>query len=155
MNFDVFPKWLGKYPVTDTAHMDGLDQLAGVNELSHKMPRHQAEKAAHEQYKKEQLIEASAHHYAGMLAAHGAGDMDAAHKHGAMYALNTKALGGDPIGEPLPEVMTAVKNNPAKVYRFKAHKGDAFAMPPTEEAPPTVKPKFQNERDVKTAAKKD
>lgn len=129
-------KWLDRYPVLDPEHMPGLDQLAAVHEFQNKMPRHQAEAAAYDQYKKEQTEDAAAHHYAGMLAAHGAGDMDAARKHGVMYALAAKAMGADPVGEPPPEVLTKVKNTPPEVYRFKAHKGDAFTLPtPKPEEP--------------------
>lgn len=123
-------KWLDRYPVVDPEHMAGLDQLAAVHEFQNKLPRHKAEAAAYDQYKKEQVEDAAAHHFAGMQASHGAGDMDAARKHGVMYALACKALGANPVGEPPPEVMTKVKNTPPEVYRFKAHKGDAFSLPP-------------------------
>jgi hypothetical protein len=129
---------MDRYPIVDPDHAQGLDQLAAIHEFQHKMPRHQAEKSAYDQYRKEQVEDAAAHHFAGMQAAHGAGDMDNARKHGVMYSLAVKQLGGNPVGDPPKEVMTKVKNNPPEVYRFKAHKGDAYTLPPEKPEEPAA-----------------
>jgi hypothetical protein len=132
MDPKVFPKWLGRYNIVDADHVHDLDTRAAINEFHFKLPRHEAEAKAHKDYVHDQLVEAAAHHLVGMQAARGAGDREAEAKHGAMYKLTVKALGGDHVGEPPEEVATKAKNTPATVYRFKAHKGDAFALP-TEE----------------------
>lgn len=122
------PRWLGKYPMVDADHMEDLEARAAINEFSKKMPRHLAEEQAHADYRKDQLHEAAAHHLVGMQAAHAAGDADSATKHGAMYTLALKALGHDNSVEPPPEVASKARHTPAEVYRFKAHKGDAFSV---------------------------
>jgi hypothetical protein len=123
------PQWLGRYPMVDADHINDLETRAAVNEFGGKMPRHAAEQKAHEDYRKDQLHEAAAHHLVGMKAAHAAGDHDSAQKHGAMYVLALKALGLDNTVDPPPEVANKAKNTPAEVYRFKPHKGDSFALP--------------------------
>jgi hypothetical protein len=126
-----FPKWLDRYPVVDADHLHDLEQRAAINEFHRKMPRHVAEQTAHDDYRKDQLVEAAAHHLVGMKAAHGAGDMESAKKHGAMYMLACKALGHNDL-EPPPEVAVKAKHTPAQVYKFRAHKGDAFVLPPAD-----------------------
>lgn len=125
----VFPKWMGRYPIVDADHVHNLETMAAINEFSHKMPRDKAEEEAHRTYMREQLIEAAAHHLAGIRAAQGAGDTDSIKRHGVMYQLAMKGLGHDPLGEPPAEVVQHMKHQPQSVYKFKAHPADAFAMP--------------------------
>lgn len=124
------PKWLGRYPMLDADHENDLETRAAIHQFGGKMERHKAEDQAHADYRKDQLHEAAAHHMVGMKAAHAAGDDESAQKHGVMYVLALKALGHDNTVEPPPEVANKAKNTPSQVYRFKAHKGDTFAMPP-------------------------
>lgn len=126
--------WLDRYPIVDPGHADHLNTLAALHELHGGLPKSKAEDAAHEEYKKDQLHDAAAHHLVGMKAALGAGDSDAAKKHGAMYGLAMQALGHPIVGEPPPEVANKAKNLDHKVYNFKAHKGDAFVLPTEKEA---------------------
>ncbi len=130
-----FPQWLGQYPVVSADHLTDLETRAAMKEFHDKKPRHIAEAEAHNDYKHDQLVEAAVHHLTGMQAAHAAGDHDTAKKHGVMYGLCVKAL--DPkasiAGEPPEEVATRAKSSPPKLYRFRAHAGDAFAMPETSE----------------------
>lgn len=123
--------WLDKYPVLDADHSHMLETQAAFNEFAHRMPRHEAEKAAHDWYKKDQLTDAAAHHLVGMQLAHAAGAKDEAKKHGVMYALSCRQLGHDPVGEPSPEVASRAKNLKATnpLYNFKVHAADTFAMP--------------------------
>ncbi len=153
------PLWQGKYPVLDTAdvsgarpHEDDLEMRAAINEHHHKMPRHEAEKKAWEDYRREQVINTAAHHYVGMKASHAAGKMEDAKKHGVMYLLALRHLGhNDPVRPP-EEVLERAKNTPSEdVGRFKAHKGDVYTMPPEPEGEP--QPRGQMEHQVK--AKKD
>ncbi len=127
---DNAPKWNG-HPIVDADHTHILETQSSINELMHKMPRHEAEKAAHDFYKKDQLAEAAAHHLIGMQTAHAAGSKEDAKKHGAMYVLCLKQLGHDAVGAPPHEVATKAKNLKATnpIYNFKAHKGDSFAIP--------------------------
>jgi predicted Zn-ribbon and HTH transcriptional regulator len=121
------PMWAEKYPVLEEAHGHDLDQRAAINEFHRKMPRDQAESAAHEDYRKEHSHRAAAHHLQGMKAAQSAGYMDEAKKHGEMYALHMKALGHDPMG-PVPPEIKAQAEDPkfAKVYQFKNHGADTL-----------------------------
>jgi hypothetical protein len=130
---DAAPKWLDKYPVVDADHLQGLEQDAAIHEFGHKMPRHEAEARAHSEYRTSQLSEAAAHHLVGLTAAHAAGATDDAKKHAAMYGVALKALGHDDVMNPPPEVASKAKHTPAEVYKFRAHKGDAFALPEHKE----------------------
>jgi len=127
------PLWLGKYPIVDADHVDRLEQDAAIGEFGHKMPRHEAEARAHSDYRHDQLSEAAAHHLVGLTAAHAAGASDDAKKHAAMYGVALKALGHDDVMNPPPEVASKAKHTPAEVYKFKAHRGDAFALPEHKE----------------------
>jgi hypothetical protein len=124
-----FPKWLDQYPIVDADHIHHLETLAAIKEFHDKVPRHEAEAAAHGEYKKDQQAEAAAFHLTGMKAAHAAGDMDSAKKHGVMYSLSMRALGHDPVGEPPHEVANKMAHETPKIYHFKAHAADAFSMP--------------------------
>lgn len=121
------PTWVGR-SIAHEDHAKGLEMDAAMNEFGHKMPRAQAEEEAHKKYVENQHVEAAAHHLAGIKAAHGAGDMEAARKHGLMYNLHSKALGTDPVGPAHPSVVSSMEKTPAKVYKFKAHRGDLFAL---------------------------
>jgi hypothetical protein len=100
-----------------------------------KKSRHEAEKAAHDEYVKDQLEEAAAHHHTGVKMAHAAGDMESAKKHGMMYVLAMKQLGHDSVGEVPAEIKAKAKNMAATkpLHKFKAHKGDAFSLPETKD----------------------
>jgi hypothetical protein len=131
MDPKIFPKWRDRYPILDLEHTHALETQAAINEFHHKIKRHEAEALAHEQYKKDQLHEAAAFHLTGMKAAHAAGAMEEARKHGVLYSLAMKALGHEPGAEPPAEVTTKAKNmaETKPVYKFKSHKGDAFSLP--------------------------
>jgi hypothetical protein len=132
---DAAPKWLNKFPVVDADHVAGLEQDAAIHEFGHKMPRHEAEARAHAEYRTAQLEEAAAHHLVGLTAAHAAGASEDAKKHAAVYGVALKALGHDDVMNPPPGVASKAKHTPAPVYKFKAHKGDAFALPETKDEP--------------------
>lgn len=123
------PSWAGR-PLAAHDHAQQLDLDAAVNEFGLKMPREQAEDEAYHQYlynpSKGQHALAAHHHLAGMKAAHAAGDMDSARKHSLMYNMHAKALGHSPV-DAARELASHIKE-PAKVYRFKSHRGDAFAV---------------------------
>lgn len=122
-------QWLGKYPLVKPQHAEELEQHAAVNEFGQKMPRAAAEAMAYGHYAKKQRVQAAAHHLAGMKAAQAAGDMESARKHGAMYALHSKALGHDVAGPAHPAVQAELANAPGK-YKFRAHAADALALAP-------------------------
>lgn len=117
--------WLGRL-ILAPEHGAELEQASAVNEYGLKMPRKEAESAAYADYEKRQRAEAAAHHLAGMKAAHAAGDLEAAQKHGLLYSMHVKALGEEPAG-PAPSSVAALLQG-AKVYRFRPHKGDHFAV---------------------------
>jgi hypothetical protein len=119
--------WMGK-PILYPDHHDELEQNAAVNEFALKMARPDAEHAAYGDYVKRQRVMAAAHHLEGMKAAHAVGDMESARKHGAMYNMHSKALGHEPVGPAHPDVVAHMQKQPSKVYKFKAHKGDLFAL---------------------------
>lgn len=119
--------WLNKHPILDASHARDLEQAAAINEFHRKQPRAQAEQAAHDDYRKEQHTKAAAHHFQGMRAAHGAGDMEEAKLHGNLYAQHMNAMGLDPYG-PVPEHIRLQAADPqhTKVYRFANHRADAL-----------------------------
>jgi hypothetical protein len=119
-----------KYPLVKPGHAEELEQNAAINEFGSKMPRAQAEAAAYKGYKERQHKEASAHHLAGMKAARGAGDMEAARKHGLMYNLHSAAIGHEPVGPAHPDVLAHMSSKPSSVYKFKPHHGDQLALHP-------------------------
>jgi hypothetical protein len=120
--------WLGRYPLFDMDHVPDLEQRAAILEFGKKLPRHEAEAKAHEDYRRDQLVESAAHHFVGMKAAHAAGATDHATKHAAMFALALKALGHDNTIDPPDEVKTKALHTPSEVYHFRAHPGDAFSI---------------------------
>jgi len=132
---DAAPKWLGRFPVVDADHLQDLETRAAIHEFGHKLPRHEAEAKAHSDYRHDQLADAAAHHLVGLTAAHAAGASDDARRHAAMYGVALKALGHDDVMNPPPEVASKAKHTPAEVYRFKPHRGDAFALPETKDEP--------------------
>ncbi len=152
------PKWMGKYPVLDTTdisgarpHEDDLEMRAAINEHHHKMPRHEAEKKAWEDYRREQIVTTAAHHYNGMKASAAAGSEEDAKKHGLMYLLALKHLGHDDPVRPPDEVLERAKNSSSnEVGKFKAHKGDVFTMPEEPEEEPQ---RGGNEKQVKDKKK--
>jgi hypothetical protein len=129
------PQWMGR-SILHPDHAQELELNSAVNEFGLKMPRQQAEDEAYKQYVKGQRTQAAAHHLAGMNAAIAGGNPEAARKHHMMYSLHTKALGGEPVGAPHPDVKALVDKGGPKVYNFKAHKGDAMAIAPMPEGMP-------------------
>lgn len=122
------PSWLGR-PVLDPSHHGDLEQRAAINEFQHKMPRAQAEAKAHEEYVKDHRQRAAAHHLQGMRAAGALGNKDDAHKHWLLYDMHMKALGLESVGPVPPEVQKHTEAQGQKpLYRFKAHKGDVYAL---------------------------
>lgn len=119
-------KWLEKYHVSDESHIPDLDMGAGINEFKHKMPRHEAEKKAHEDYTRERVLESAAHHYSGMKAAKATGDQKSATQHSAMFITALKYLGHPSVGELPEEIKNKLKSQPSKVYNFKGHGSDVF-----------------------------
>lgn len=120
------PQWMGK-KIVHPDHIQHLEQAAAINEFHHKMPREHAETKAHNDYRLEQHTIAAAHHLQGAKAAQGAGDMESARKHGAMYEMHVRQLGHEPVG-PVPDVVRAHLDNPERtsIYKFKPHKSDIF-----------------------------
>jgi hypothetical protein len=122
------PKWSGR-SILDESHAEELDSRAAAHEMDKKLPRTQAEEEAYREYQKDHHAKAAAHHLMGMKAAQGSGSMDEARKHGAMYGLHIKALGEDEYG-PVPATVKQHVDSPDRepVFKFKAHKGDAFLL---------------------------
>lgn len=122
------PEWMGR-PIVDEAHVHELETASAIAEFEHKMPRNVAENKAYEDYTKARRLDAAAHHYASAKAAQGAGHLEEAKKHSAMWEVHCQALGLDPMEPPSAEIMSRL-NSPdrEKVVKFKAHKGDYFAL---------------------------
>jgi hypothetical protein len=143
------PSWQGKYPMSDTTHEPDLQMRSDIYEHMHRLPRHEAEARAHADYRKEQIEKAAAHHWNGMKAAHAAGKVDAAKKHGVMYGLALHQLGHQDLLNPPKEVLEAAKDPKNDIANFKAHPGDAFSMPEEE---PEAPHRGGNEKQVKDRA---
>lgn len=124
------PTWAGRYPIAAHDHSTQLDMDAAVNEFGLRMPREQAEDEAYRQYlyhpQRGQHAQAALHHLRGMKAAHAAGDMNTARDHSLMFNLHAKALGKQPH-EVARDLQSQMQNLPA-MTKFKAHRGDAFAV---------------------------
>lgn len=127
--------WLGR-PILHEDDSHDLEMRAAVHEFGGKLPRHEAEAKAHEEYVKDWRLKASAHHLSGMRAAQGAGQMDEARKHGALYEMHMNALGLNPHGPVPPEVQSKLleADGGQSLYRFKAHRGDIYALNDHSEA---------------------
>lgn len=124
------PMWLGRHPVTDADHVAMLDREAATHEMGEdKLPKSEAEKKAYGEYIKDQRHDAAAWHLKGLKAAQAAGDREAAQKHAVMYAMHCKALGYEPVGQPHASIVARMEKHPDRLYRFKAHRGDLFALP--------------------------
>lgn len=121
-------KWLDRYPITDANHVSDLEQRAAVHEFGGKMPRHAAEERAYHDYRRDQVVEATAHHLAGMRAAHAAGLTKEAARHATMYVLGLRALGHSNAISPPDEVASKALHTPPEVYRFKTHPADSFSL---------------------------
>jgi hypothetical protein len=120
--------WLGRYPIVHPDHIQDLEQRAAIHEFGSKLPRHQAEERAHQDYRRDQLIEAAGHHYVGMKASHAAGSPEEAQKHGALYILACRAMGHTNSIYPPDEVAQKAKHLPNSVYNFKAHPADTLSI---------------------------
>lgn len=121
-------KWLNKYPILDQGHEQDLEARAAINEFEKLMPRAEAEKTAHKEYLQQHHTAAAAHHYAGMRAARGAGSGEEAERHSEMYQLHMRRAGHDPFA-PVPESVRSAADKPeSKLYRFKHHDADEFAL---------------------------
>jgi hypothetical protein len=116
-------------PVTDPDHVSLLERDAAINEFGHRLPKTEAEKKAYDDYVKDQRTDAAAFHLLGLKAAQGAGDREASEKHAIMYALHCKALGHEPVGAPHASILARMEKHPDKLYKFKAHRGDLYALP--------------------------
>lgn len=127
MSKHTYGHWQGR-PIADPEDVHDLEQRAAIHEFNDKMPRHEAEEHAYVNYVKEKRLEAAAHHLAGMKAAHGTGNMDEARKHGVMYELHLKALGLNPAGPVPPEVSAKAQRLDDKLYHFKPHAADLYAL---------------------------
>lgn len=128
------PSWLGR-SIVHPDHAQELELNSAVNEFGLKMPRQQAEDHAYAEYVKGQHVAAQAHHLAGIKAADGAGDKEASRKHRMMYDMHAKAMGHEPVGAPHPDVTALMNKGPSNIYKFKAHRGDAFAIEPPPQGP--------------------
>lgn len=125
--------WMG-HPLLAPEHEHDLHLAAALHEFEGGMPRHDAEKRALEDYRREHHARAAAHHYAGMKAGHATGNMEDAKKHHALYSLHVKALGEDPMG-PVPEVVRKYHGGSGTdkqphVYRFHGHDADEYLGQP-------------------------
>lgn len=134
MSKDTAKIWLGRFPVLHEDHLPDLEARAAVHEFKHKLPRDVAEDKAHQDYMKDQALEAAAHHLLGIRAAHAAGHDEAAQQHGEAYAGALKHAGFDPMQTPPQEVLDRVKAARPKVYSFKAHAADQLFTPQPSEA---------------------
>ncbi len=142
------PQWLGR-PILHDEHVQDLETRAAINEFHHKMPRHEAEQGAHDSYVKEQRERAAAHHLAGMKASIATGNHEDARKHWALYDLHLKSLGKESVGAVPPEIEKRMmeEHGDKPVYKFKAHKGDLYALhqPSKDVAPAEGQPMQKGE----------
>jgi hypothetical protein len=113
-----------RYPVLDEEHVDQLGMDAAVAEFGQGMSRHAAEEHAYGKYKRNQALDAAAHHFHGMKAARAIGDMDAAQQYGLMYDQHLRTAGLDPYGPVPDEIHQRLAGGKPPIYRFKPHAAD-------------------------------
>lgn len=122
-----FPEWMGRR-IVSKEHVGDLEHSAATHEFQHGHPRHEAERRAYEDYRRQHHLAAAAHHLQGSRSAQGSGDMDEARKHGLAYRLHLQALDMDPF-DGVPEEIRALADGEAKPrHHFTAHKGDALLL---------------------------
>ncbi len=114
--------WQGRR-IQHPDHAHGLERRAAVLEFGHKLPRQAAEQQAHDEYRREALLDAAAHHLAGMKGANAAGEWKGAKAHSEAYSKALKAVGHDPLG-PVPEEVTRRLPGVKGLYKFRPHPGD-------------------------------
>jgi hypothetical protein len=122
------PEWSGR-PILEADHVSDLEQRAAVAEFRDRLPRAEAEAAAHREYRREHHLDAAAHHLRGMRAAQASGDGDDAKKHRVMYDLHLKEMGVD--GDEVPadvRARAAASEGKERAYKFRPHRGDAFVV---------------------------
>lgn len=122
--------WLGRYPVLAADDHAGLDAAAAIHEFRHRIPQDGAEQRAHAEYLKDRALDAAAHHYVGVKAAHHSGHDAAAAMHGAAYVAACQAAGEDPYGPAPQAVVDRLRTQKPLLYHFKAHPADAMINPP-------------------------
>jgi len=112
----------------DDAH--DLERRAAVLEMIYRLPKHDAEQRAHDEYRVEQHKKGAAFHLAGSRAAASAGDSEQARKHSVCYALHCKAFGHNPEGPVNPEVQALVGRPESRFYKFKPSRHDQLLLTP-------------------------
>jgi len=112
----------------DDAH--DLERRAAVLEMVYRLPKHDAEQRAHDEYRVEQHKKGAAFHLAGSRAAASAGDSEQARKHSVCYALHCKAFGHNPEGPVHPEVQALVGRPESRFYKFKPSRHDQLLLTP-------------------------
>lgn len=127
-NKNKMAQWMGR-PIVHEDDAHELHSSAAMLQFGpDRMERTKAEDAAYDKYIKDRRQKAAGHHLQGMTIAQAAGDMEAARKHATLYKVHMKALGHSEFDRPPPEILDAIRGEPPKVYKFKAHKGDMFAV---------------------------
>jgi hypothetical protein len=96
----------GQLPLVDDKHGAELDHGAAEFEFINHFARDKAEQEVYGKYAGPHHREAAIHHYRGMLAANGSGDLDEAALHSAAYRLHMAKLKEDPEGHTVPDWIT-------------------------------------------------
>lgn len=120
-------QWSGR-TILDPNDAHQLEQDAATYEFKHRMPREDAEHRAYHEYQQKKHREAAAYHLKGIRASQAVGDGEEGRKHGAMYQLHMQALGLNPMDAVPGDIKSMAETAPEKFYRFKAHKGDLYAL---------------------------
>jgi hypothetical protein len=126
------PKWRDVYPVLAPEDHDRLEANAAVHEFRGGHSKEEAESKAHQDYLKDNAINAAAHHYLGMRASVAANHSTAAKKHGAAYTLAMQHLGYNPLEAPPQDVLDRTKDLEKSPYSYKPHQADSFFEPKVE-----------------------
>lgn len=122
---EVKASWLG-HPILDEKHIPDLEQKAAFYQLHDDLSKEEAEKKTYAEYTKARRAEAGLHHLKSAKMALLAGDQETARKHGLMYQLHNKALGGDAIGPAHPDIVGLSGQPTDKKHPFKSHDGDIY-----------------------------
>lgn len=117
--------WRGMI-ILHEAHAPELEARAAVHELGNGLAPQDAHERAYAEYLHGHMTRAAAHHLAGLRAAHAAGDVETAARHGMTYGVIMRTLGHDPHGAPPPEIHE-MSSDPllTHVYDYRPHGLDA------------------------------
>lgn len=118
-----------KRPILSQDDIPDLERAAALNEFEQGMHREDAEEQAYSDYRRGHHSKGAAHHLRGLKAAQEAGDLDEAHKHGALYSAHMGELGHDSMDKVPDDIKKLAEDEgKPKVYKYKSNAADQLLL---------------------------